>query len=110
MLIRSQDKKFIVKMDSIAIQATEKGVICFSTSDIESDSYIRLGNYSTEEKSFKVLDMIQEAYINGEVAEILAYGLRMVPTKEITEAGVIIKNAIQNSTVFQMPADSEVEV
>lgn len=67
MLIRSQNKKFIVKFDNIAIQATPKGVICYDMSELESDSYISLGNYSTEEKAFKVLDMIQDAYINGHI-------------------------------------------
>lgn len=58
----------------------------------------------------KVLDMIQEAYTNGKVAQILSYWLRMVPTEEINKAGKIIKNAIQSSTVFHIPEDSEVEV
>lgn len=91
MLIRSQDKKFIVKFDNIAIQATPKGVICYDISELESDSYISLGNYSTEEKTFKVLDMIQEAYETYEYEKAFKTGLTLFET-------------------FQMPDDGSVEV
>lgn len=109
MLIRSQDKRMIVNFDNICT------VSAFPEKDIE-DIYVEdgtgslmVGRYSTKAKAMKVLDMIQESYTNGKVAQILSYGLRMVPTEEINEAGKIIKNAIQSSTVFQMPEDSEVE-
>jgi hypothetical protein len=77
---------------------------------LENKNRYKLGKYSSEAKAMKVLDMIQESYTNEKVAQILSYGLRMVPTEEINEAGKIIKNKIQSSTVFQMPEDSEVEV
>ena len=109
MLIRSQDKRMIVNFDNICT------VSAFPEKDSE-DIYVEdgtgslmVGRYSTKEKAIKVLDMIQESYTNGKVARILSCGLRMVPTEEINEAGKIIKNAIQSSTVFQMPEDSEVE-
>lgn len=109
MLIRSQDKRMIVNFDNICT------VSAFPEKDSE-DIYVEdgtgslmVGRYSTKEKAIKVLDMIQESYTNGKVAQILSYGLRMVPTEEISEASKIIKNAIQSSTVFQMPEDSEVE-
>lgn len=108
MLIRSQDKRMIVNFDNICT------VSAFPEKDSE-DIYVEdgtgslmVGRYSTKEKAIKVLDMIQESYTNGKVARILSYGLRMVPTEEINEAGKIIKNAIQSSTVFQMPEDNEV--
>jgi len=109
MLIRSQDKRMIVNFDNICT------VSAFPEKDSE-DVYVEdgtgslmVGRYSAKAKAMKVLDMIQESYTNGKVAQILSYGLRMVPTEEINEAGKIIKNAIQSSTVFQMPEDSEVE-
>lgn len=109
MLIRSQDKRMIVNFDNICT------VSAFPEKDSE-DIYVEdgtgslmVGRYSTKEKAMKVLDMIQESYTNGKVAQILSYGLRMVPTEEINEAGKIIKNAIQSSTVFQIPEDSKVE-
>lgn len=109
MLIRSQDKRMIANFDNICTVSAfpEK-----NSEDIyveDGTGSLMIGRYSTKEKSLKVLDMIQESYTNEKVAQILSHGLGMVPTKEINEAGKIIKNAIQSSTVFQMPADSEVE-
>ncbi len=110
MLIRSQDKETLINFNNsivvniIDIEGVVKIICSYSCED-----YI-IGHYSTKAKAMKVLDMIQEAYTNGKVAQILSYGLRMVPTEEINEAGKIIKNAIQSSTAFQMPEDSEVGV
>jgi hypothetical protein len=42
-------------------------VICFGISGIEDSDYIILGHYETETKAMKVLDMIQEAYVNGHI-------------------------------------------
>lgn len=108
MLIRSQDRETLINFNNsivvniIDIEGIVKMICSYSCED-----YV-IGRYSSNEKAMKVLDMIQEAYTNGKVAQILSYGLRMVPTEEINEAGKIIKNAIQSSTVFQMPEDSEV--
>lgn len=110
MLIRSQDKETLINFNNsivvniIDIEGIVKMICSYSCED-----YV-IGRYSSNEKAMKVLDMIQEAYTNGKVAQILSYGLRMVPTEEINEAGKIIKNAIQSSTVFQMPEDGSVEV
>ena len=110
MLIRSQDKTILVNVDNafnIVIRDINGAAAIYAGS---SSSCCNIAEYSTKAKAMKVLDMIQEAYTNEKVAQILSYGLRMVPTEEINEAGKIIKNAIQSSTVFQMPEDSEVEV
>lgn len=109
MLIRSQNREVLINLNSMAgIEIAEGPIKTIITSYITGCSYL-LGEYSNKAKAMKVLDMIQESYTNGKVAQILSYGLRMVPTEEINEAGKIIKNAIQSSTVFQMPEDSEVE-
>lgn len=82
MLIRSQNKIFLVKFENIVININNingKEIICWSQMNPGEDEYISLGNYSTKAKAMKVLDMIQEAYINGHID-------------------------------FQMPEDSEVEV
>lgn len=110
MLIRSQDKTILVNVDNafnIVIRDINGAAAIYAGS---SSSCCNIAEYSTKAKAMKVLDMIQESYTNEKVAQILSYGLRMVPTEEINEAGKIIKNKIQSSTVFQMPEDSEVEV
>lgn len=108
MLIRSQNKEVLVAFENLLnIEVSSGGVI---STRVDIGWSCLLGEYSTKEKAVKVLDMIQESYTNGKVAQILSHGLGMVPTKEINEASKIIKNAIQSSTVFQMPEDGSVEV
>jgi hypothetical protein len=67
MLIRSQNKEILVNFNvSAGIEiagGTAKTVI---TSYITGCSYL-LGEYSTKKKAIKVLDMIQEAYVNGHI-------------------------------------------
>lgn len=67
MLIRSQNKEILVNFNvSAGIEiagGTTKTVI---TSYITGCSYL-LGEYSTKKKAIKVLDMIQEAYVNGHI-------------------------------------------
>lgn len=71
MLIRSQDKTALVKFENIVINLKlpeSLKVICWSLQDAQrSGGYFVLGEYSTKEKAMKVLDMIQEAYVNGHI-------------------------------------------
>ena len=70
MLIRSQDKMFLVKFENIVININninDKEIICWSQMNPREDEYIPLGHYSTKAKAMKVLDMIQEAYVNGHI-------------------------------------------
>ena len=85
MLIRSQDKTALVKFENIVINLKlpeSLKVICWSLQDAQrSGGYFVLGSiyvgsqggcciiseYSTKAKAMKVLDMIQEAYVNGHI-------------------------------------------
>ena len=67
MLIRSQDKRMIVNFDNICT------ISVFPEKDSE-DIYVEdgagsliVGRYSAKAKAMKVLDMIQEAYVNGHI-------------------------------------------
>lgn len=65
MLIRSQDKEILANMEGpIAIEILSDGK--GHATMYWKDSYV-LGTYSSKEKAIKVLDMIQEAYINGHI-------------------------------------------
>lgn len=67
MLIRSQDKTIIVNIDnafSIAIQDINGATTIYVGS--QGACYI-IAEYSTKAKAMKVLDMIQEAYVNGHI-------------------------------------------
>lgn len=65
MLIRSQDKETLANMEgpiAIEILGDGKGHSIMYW----KDGYV-LGFYSSKKKAIKVLDMIQEAYVNGNI-------------------------------------------
>ena len=70
MLIRSQNKMSLVKFENIVININNinnREIICWSQMNPGEDDYISLGHYSAKAKAMKVLDMIQEACINGHI-------------------------------------------
>lgn len=91
MLIRSQNKKYLVSTNNISFYVMDSEVICFGISGIEDSDYIILGHYETESKAIKVLDMIQEAYCKF-----------MSVKNDDAWSG--------KESVFYMPEDSEVVV
>lgn len=120
MLIRSQNKRMIVNFNNICT------VSAFPEKDSE-DIYVEdgtgslmVGRYSTKTKVMKVLDMIQEAYMEYKSGEIVGNGLAgsaytgSYDTKESVAHGIAVLkgygNEIRKSILFQMPEDSEVEV
>ncbi len=64
MLIRSQNKEVLVAFESFPDIEVSGGVIS-ARRDI--GWCCLLGEYSTKAKAMKVLDMIQEAYVNGHI-------------------------------------------
>ena len=84
MLIRSQDKKSITSC--LELKIVEGEDICTSGGKF-------LGHYSTEEKAIKVLDMIQNAYVNYQYSKWVGY-----------ERETVI------DCIFEMPQDEEVKV
>lgn len=120
MLIRSQDKRMIVNFENICT------VSAFPEKDSE-DIYVEdgtgslmVGRYSTKAKAIKVLDVIQEAYMDYKSGEIISNGIAgsaytgNYDTKESVAHGIAVLkgygNEIRKSILFQMPEDSEVEV
>lgn len=123
MLIRSQNKMSLVKFENIVININNingKEIICWSQMNPGEDEYILLGHYSNKAKAMKVLDMIQEAYMEYKCGEIVGNGLSgsaytgSYDTKESVAHGIAVLkgygNEIRKSILFQMPEDSEVEV
>lgn len=115
MLIRSQDKTIIVNIDnafSIAIQDINGATTIYVGSQ---GSCCIIAEYSTKTKVMKVLDMIQEAYANAElipmtVSNIGKMFIEAPSSKENELLAEAIGKALMNKMIFQMPADSEVEV
>lgn len=63
MLIRSQDKIRLISLNNTReLRLWE----CAQGFNI-TDCVCPIGHYSTKEKAMKVLDMIQEAYVNGHI-------------------------------------------
>lgn len=120
MLIRSQDKTIIVNIDnafSIAIRDINGAALIYVGSQ---GGCCIIAEYSTKAKAMKVLDMIQEAYMDFEVAKITSTGLAAAAytgsydTPENVATGIkVLKDyteLIRESVAFQMPEDSEVRV
>ena len=113
MLIRSQNKKYLVSTNNIIFYVMDSEVICFGISGIEDSDYIILGHYETETKVMKVLDMIQEAYEEYKITCTFLTGFTghraIVESSDIRVNGFeeLVKSFKKNM-VFQMPEDSEV--
>ena len=90
MIIRSQDNKTLINFDRVgAIAKSKDNHIVVSESVMPRPSEILdLGQYSTEAKAIKALDMIQSLYDDKD-RDPMWYG---------------------SNRVFQMPSDEEVEV
>lgn len=117
MLIRSQDKSILINMNNVSsIEVGDDRLRIFANN---GDAIYDIGEYSTEAKVIKVLDMIQEAYADFESAKITSTGLAATAytgnydTPESVAHGIKVLKGyaemIRESVVFQMPADSEVK-
>ena len=112
MLIRSQNKEVLAVFENLLDVEVSGGVI---SARKDNGWYCLLGEYSTKAKAMKVLDMIQEAYADAKLNEILLPDVckaanKSQQEKENTSTAKDIRNAFMKKMVFQMPEDSEVEV
>lgn len=113
MLIRSQDKSILINMNNVSsIEVGDDRLRIFADN---GDAIYDIGEYSTEAKVIKVLDMIQEAYADAKLNEILLPDVckaanKSQQEKENTSIAKDIRNAFMKKMVFQIPEDSEVEV
>lgn len=115
MLIRSQDKTIIVNIDnafSIVIRNINGAASIYVGSQ---GGCCIIAEYSTKAKAMKVLDMIQEAYVEYKIACTFLTGFTghraIVESNDIhvNGFGELLKSFKKNM-VFQMSEDSEVEV
>lgn len=114
MLIRSQDSEILINLNTLAgIEITKGPVKTTITSYTTGCTYL-LGEYSTKEKALKVLDMIQEAYADAKLNEILLPDVCKSASesqrrKDNTSIAKTIRKDFMKKMIFQMPEDSEVE-
>lgn len=112
MLIRSQDKSILINMNNVSsIEVGDDRLRIFANN---GDAIYDIGEYSTEAKVIKVLDMIQEAYEEYKITCTFLTGFTghraIVESNDIQVNGFkeLVKSFKKNM-VFQMPEDSEVE-
>lgn len=114
MLIRSQNREVLIDLNSMAgTKITEGPIKTIITSYITGCSYL-LGEYSNKAKAMKVLDMIQEAYADAKLNEILLPDVCKSANesqrgKDNTLIAKTIRKDFMKKMIFQMPEDSEVE-
>lgn len=111
MLIRSQNKEVLAVFENLLDVEVSGGVI---NAKKDNGWYCLLGEYSTKAKAMKVLDMIQEAYADAKLNEILLPDVckdanKSQQEKENTSIAKDIRNAFMKKMVFQMPEDGSVE-
>lgn len=63
LLIRSQDRKVLMKIDTLSIALDEEGTILGYGTD--GNVKVSLGNYQTEERALEVLDSIDKCMSNA---------------------------------------------
>ena len=114
MLIRSQDKAFLLNFNNLTAIYVEKIDKDFSIVYNDFEDAYTLGKYSTEAKAIKVLDMIQEAYGDSEYTRyVIPEVCRILSMKPKTEENKAhageLGEMLKKGMTFQMPEDSEVE-
>lgn len=88
MLIRSQDKLDLVKLDDLGVvKSTDNKTATINM--YHHESHFKIGKYSSIEKALKVLDMIQKHYGNIKYHQFYQESLDFI------------------SPVFEMPQDDE---
>lgn len=117
MLIRSQNKRILINMNNVSsLEVSDNELRIFADN---GEAIYDIGEYSTKAKAIKVLDMIQEAYMDYKSGEIIGSGLAgsaytgSYDTKESVAHGIAVLkgygNEIRKSILFQMPEDGSVE-
>lgn len=113
MLIRSQDKRILINMNNVSsIEMSDNELRIFADN---GETIYDLGEYPTKAKAMKVLDMIQEAYGDAKLNEILLPDVCKSASesqrgKDNTLIAKTIRKDFMKKMIFQMPEDSEVEV
>lgn len=113
MLIRSQDKSILINMNNVSsIEVGDDRLRIFANN---GDAIYDIGEYSTEAKIIKVLDMIQEAYADAELIPMTVPNIGKMfaeapASKENELLAEAIGKVLMNKMVFQMPDDESVEV
>ena len=98
MWIRSQNKSVLVNVNDICFYKVNKNI--YQIRCYEYGNYYILGEYSTEEKALKVMNMIQRQIVSCSLSyEIVRPVLKSDPFEPYWK---------KREVVFQLPKDEEV--
>lgn len=100
MRIISQDKEFDLSYEETTLQVFPNGTIAaFSLTDLESDAFITIAKYSTEEKAIKAMEMCREKYLSV---------MELEGDYDTVNGCYVQPNYWVLPKVFQFPADDEI--
>lgn len=100
MRIISQDKEFDLPYEETTLRAFDNGEIgAFSLNDLESNDFIVMAKYSTQEKAIKAMEMCRQEY--GKHFGTMG-GINPI-TGDVTQPGIFTY-----PKVFQFPKEEEV--
>lgn len=110
MRIISQDKEFDLPYEETTIHAFDNGTVAaFSLTDLESDAFITMAKYSTEEKAIKAMEMCRKRYtqyiFNRRMVPVVAKDLTRLPLEEAEK----VRDQISETFIFQFPKEEEAE-
>ncbi len=115
MLIRSQDKVFLLNFNNLTVIYMEKINKDFAIVYNDFEDAYTLGKYSAEAKAIKVLNMIQKRYTVYQTAHTVSNGLAAMSlivneSNDLNKLYMKAQNILVEAVVFQMPSDDEVMV
>lgn len=101
MRIISQDGLFDLPYGETTLQVFYDGkIVAFSLNDLESDNFITMAKYSTDEKAKKAIEMCREKYLSR---------MELDGGYDATNDWYVQPNYWVLPRVFQFPKDEEVE-
>ena len=109
MRIISQGKEYDLPYEKTTIQAFGNGTVAaFSLTDLESDAFITMAEYSTKEKAIKAMEMCRKRYtqyiFNRRMVPVVAKDLTRLPLEEAEK----VRDQISETFIFQFPKEEEV--
>lgn len=110
MRIISQDKEFDLPYEETTIRVFTNGTVAaFPLTDLESNAFIIMAEYSTKEKAIKAMEMCRKRYtqyiFNRRMVTVAANDLTRIPLEEAEK----VRDQISETFIFQFPKEEEVE-
>lgn len=100
MRIISQDKELDLPYKETTLRAFDNGTVAaFPLTDLESNAFIIMAKYSTQEKALKAMEMCREKYLSR---------MELDGGYDIVNKCYVQPNYWVLPKVFQFPADDEI--